>query len=182
MGAQNHDHGRKTWKVENQFVANTNFHPTPSDFGVPAANQSLGGVIQRLDVISATASDHTQTCLPQGSGSELGLTYVDAFAQHILSALRRRSNRLAESWRRAMKRGQGCLWHPWRDAYLHLHAEMVRRVSDEGAVERGRVVRITSDRNGDKADLADIAAGGVEIDPTCAWQVDLRPGMGRSAS
>src|SRR5207249_8954785 len=64
-----------------------------------------------------------------------------------------------------------------RDAHLHLHAEMVRREPDEGAVERGRVVRIADDRNGDKADLADAAARGVEIDPAGARQIDLRPGM-----
>jgi hypothetical protein len=42
---------------------------------------------------------------------------------------------------------------------------MVRREPDEGAVERDRVARIAHDRNGDKADLADAAARGVEIGP-----------------
>jgi hypothetical protein len=65
-----------------------------------------------------------------------------------------------------------------RDAHLHLHAEMVRREPDEGAMERDRVVRIADDRNGDKAALADVAARGVEIDPADARQIDLRPGMG----
>jgi hypothetical protein len=44
------------------------------------------------------------------------------------------------------------------------------------------VVRIAHDRNGDKTDLADAAARGVEIDPAGAWQIDLRPGRGRPAS
>src|SRR5438094_10292722 len=69
-----------------------------------------------------------------------------------------------------------------RGAHLHLHAEMVRREPDEGAVERDRVVWIADDRNGDKADLADAAARGVEIDPADARQINLRPGMGRPAS
>ena len=59
---------------------------------------------------------------------------------------------------------------------------MVRRGPDEGAVERDRVVRIAHDRNGNKPDVADAAARGVEIDPTGAGQIDLRPGMGRAAS
>jgi hypothetical protein len=46
-----------------------------------------------------------------------------------------------------------CLLRTGRDAHLHFHAEMVRREPDEGAVERGRVMRIADDRNGDKADL-----------------------------
>jgi hypothetical protein len=59
---------------------------------------------------------------------------------------------------------------------------MVRWEPDEGAVERDRVARIAHDRNGDKANLADAADRGVEIDPASARQIDLRPGMGRPAS
>src|SRR6266480_1815296 len=96
---------------------------------------------------------------------------------------RRRPNRLAELWvGGASGSSPDRLWRTGRDAHLHLHAEMVRREPDEGAVERGRVVWIADDRNGDKADLADAAARGVEIDPAGARQIDLRPGMGRPAS
>jgi len=42
---------------------------------------------------------------------------------------------------------------------------MVGRGPDEGAVERDRVVRIAHDRNGNKPDVTDAAARGVEIDP-----------------
>src|ERR1700730_1880270 len=49
-------------------------------------------------------------------------------------------------------------------------------------MERDCVVWIAHDRNGDKADLADASARGVEIDPAGPWQIDLRPGMGRHAS
>jgi hypothetical protein len=69
-----------------------------------------------------------------------------------------------------------------RDAHLHLHVEMIQRGPNEGAVERDRVMRIAHDRNGDKADLADAASRWLEIDPAGAWQIDLRPGMGRAAS
>src|ERR1700730_2118376 len=96
---------------------------------------------------------------------------------------RRRSNRLVELWPRgAVRSGPDRLWRTGRDTHLHLHAEMVRREPDEGAVERDRVVWIAHDCNGDKADLADAAARGVEIGPTGARQIDLRPGMGRPAS
>jgi hypothetical protein len=37
VGAQNHDHGCGFWKVVNQFVANTNLHPTSSDSGLLVA-------------------------------------------------------------------------------------------------------------------------------------------------
>ena len=59
---------------------------------------------------------------------------------------------------------------------------MVRREPVEGAMERDRVVRIAHNRNGDKADLANAAACGIEIDPAGARQINLRPGMGRPAS
>ena len=59
---------------------------------------------------------------------------------------------------------------------------MVRWEPDEGAVERDRVARIAHDRNADKADVAGTPARGVEINPTGARQIDLRPGMGRPAS
>src|SRR6266436_9281173 len=68
-----------------------------------------------------------------------------------------------------------------RDAHLHLHAEMVRREPEEGAVERDRVVWIADDRNGDKVDLADAAGCRIKIDPADARQINLRPGMGRPA-
>ena len=58
--------------------------------------------------------------------------------------------------------------------HLHLHAEMVRWEPDEGAVERDRMVRIAHDRNGDKADVADVAARGIEIDPADARQILFR--------
>ena len=44
------------------------------------------------------------------------------------------------------------------------------------------MTRIAHDRNGDKTDRAGASARGVEIDPTGAWQIDLRPGMGRPTS
>jgi hypothetical protein len=52
------------------------------------------------------------------------------------------------------------------DAHLHLHAEMVRRKSDIGAVKRDRVARIGDNRNGDKVDVADAAACWIEINPS----------------
>src|SRR3984893_15434205 len=89
-------------------------------------------------------------------------------------------NRLAELWPRgALRSGPDCLWRTGRDTHVHLHAEMVRWEPDEGAVERDRVARIAHDRNGDKANLADAADRGVEIDPATARQIDWRPGMGR---
>ena len=65
---------------------------------------------------------------------------------------------------------------------MHLHGKKVRTESNIGAVERDRVTGIAHDRNGDKTNRADAGAGGVEIDPTDARQVDLRPGMRRSTS
>lgn len=44
-------------------------------------------------------------------------------------------------------------------------------------MERDREVRIAHHRNGDKANLADAAARGVEINPAPTRQIDLRPGM-----
>lgn len=66
-----------------------------------------------------------------------------------------------------------------RDVHLHLHSEMIRRKSKKGAVKRDRVARIGRGRNGDQADVADAAAGRIEIDPTSAGQVDLRPSVSR---
>jgi hypothetical protein len=110
---------------------------------------------------------------------KLDLTHVDVFYQLTLSASRLR---LAETGPRgASCDGPDRLWRAGRDTHLHLHAEMVRWEPDEGAVERDRVVRIAHDCNGDKADVADAAARGVEIDPAGARQIDLRPGMGRPA-
>ena len=54
---------------------------------------------------------------------------------------------------------------------------MVRWDPDEGAMERECVARVAHDRNSNKADVADAAARGVEIDPPDARQIDLRPGM-----
>src|ERR1700674_1237241 len=100
-----------------------------------------------------------------------------------LTVSRPRSNPLGELCARgALGSRPDRLRRTGHDAHLHLHAEMVRREPDEGAVERDRVVRIADDRNGDKADLADAAARGVAIDPAGTRQVDLRPGMGRPAS
>src|SRR2546430_17308984 len=98
-------------------------------------------------------------------------------------ASRRRSSPLGELCARgALGSGPERLRRTGRGAHLHLHAEMVRREPDEGAVERDRVVWIADDRNGDKADVADAAARGVEIDPADARQIELRPGMRRPAS
>src|SRR2546430_2231586 len=36
MGAQDHDYGCGLWEVVNQFVADTNLHPTSPDLTVPA--------------------------------------------------------------------------------------------------------------------------------------------------
>src|ERR1700693_2286564 len=92
----------------------------------------------------------------------------------------RRSNRSTElSARGAFGNGTGRGWRIGRDAHLHLHGEMVRRKSDIGTVERGRMTRIAHDRNGEKAEPAGAAGRGVEIDPTGARQIDLRPAMGR---
>src|SRR5206468_11270364 len=84
--------------------------------------------------------------------------------------------------RGALGSGQERLGRTGRGAHLPLQPEMARREPDEGAVERDRVVWIADDRSGDKADVADAAARGVEIDPADARQIDLRPGMGRPAS
>ena len=59
---------------------------------------------------------------------------------------------------------------------------MVRRKSKKGAVERDRVARIGRGRNGDQANVADAAAGRIEIDPTSAGQIDLRPSMSGAVS
>src|SRR4030088_782967 len=86
-----------------------------------------------------------------------------------LSASRRRSNRLVKLWPRgAVRSGPDCAWRTGRDTHLHLHAEMVRWDPNEGAVERYCVAVIAHDRNGDKANLADAADRGVEIDPASA--------------
>ena len=81
----------------------------------------------------------------------------------------RRSNRSTElSARGTFENRIGRGWRIGRDAHLHLHGEMVRRKSDIGTVERGRMTRIAHDRNGDKTDRAGASARGVEIDPTGA--------------
>ena len=136
---------------------------------------------QPLNLQSATcAHERVEIEVP---ARKLDLTNVDAFHQRTLSASRRRSSPLGELCARgALGSGPDRVRRTGRGAHLHLHAEMVRREPDEGAVERGRVVRIADDRNGDKADLADAAARGVEIDPAGARQINLRPGMGRPAS
>ena len=63
------------------------------------------------------------------------------------------------------------------DTHLDLHAEMVRRKSDIGAMKRDRVARIGDNCYGDKVDLADAAACRIEINPSGARQINLRPGM-----
>ena len=57
---------------------------------------------------------------------------------------------------------------------------MVRREPEEGAMERKRITRIANDRNGNEIILADGAVCRIEIDPTGAWQINLRPGMSRA--
>ena len=77
--------------------------------------------------------------------------------------------------------GWGCgpdrLRSTGHNAHFHLHAQMVRRKSDKGAVKRDRMARIGRNRNRDKANVANGAACRIEINPTGAWQIDLRPGM-----
>ena len=63
------------------------------------------------------------------------------------------------------------------DAHLDLHAEVVRRKSDIGAMKRDRVARIGDNCYGDKVDVADAAACRIEINPSVVRQINLRPGM-----
>ena len=96
---------------------------------------------------------------------------------------RRRSRRLAKSSTCGrLGSGPDRLRRTGRDAHLHLHAKMVRGKSDKGAVKRDSVARIRDNRNGDKVDVADAAACRIEINPAGAWQIDLRPCMGRPVS
>ena len=46
-------------------------------------------------------------------------------------------------------------------------------------MKRDRVARIRRNRNRDKPNVANAAVRGIEIDPTCSWQIDLRPRMSR---
>src|SRR5580658_2769650 len=96
---------------------------------------------------------------------------------------RRRSRRLAKSSTCGrLGSGPDRLRRTGHDAHLHLHAEVVRGKSDKGAVKRDRLARIGHNRNSDKANVADAAARGIEIDPAGARQVDLRPCMSRLAN
>ena len=56
---------------------------------------------------------------------------------------------------------------------------MVRRETNERAVKRRCIIWIPDDRHGDKVDFPDLTAGGIEIDPSGAGQINLRPSMGR---
>ena len=47
-------------------------------------------------------------------------------------------------------------------------------------MERKRIARIANDRNGNEIILADGAVCRIEIDPTGARQIHLRPGMSRA--
>ena len=71
-------------------------------------------------------------------------------------------------------------WRIGRHVHMHLHSKMVRWESDKGTVEWRRMTRIAHDGDRDKTDRAGASTCGIEIDPTGAWQIDLRPGMGRS--
>src|SRR5271166_2745817 len=119
----------------------------------------------------------------RGPGSQARSRECRAFDPRSWSLSRRRSRRLANSTTRGRLRGgPDDVRSAGRDPHLHLHAEMVRRKSDKGAVKRDRVARIGHDRNGDNAGVADAAVGGIEIHPAGAWQIDLRPGMHRPSS
>src|SRR5260370_33569301 len=99
-------------------------------------------------------------------------------SRRSMSASRRRSSPLAELCARgALGSGPERLRRTGRGAHLHLHAEMVRREPDDGAVERERVGWIRDDRNGDKADVTDAAAPAADIDPSDARQIALRPAL-----
>ena len=101
---------------------------------------------------------------------------------HVRYLSRCRSRRLAKSSRSGrLGGGSDHLRSTGHDAHLHLHSEVIRRKSKKGAVKRDRVARIGHGRNGDQADVADAAAGWIEINPASAGQVDLRPRVSRPA-
>jgi hypothetical protein len=66
--------------------------------------------------------------------------------------------------------------------HSNLHSEMVRRVSNEGSVERYCLARIAHDCDGNEVNRAGAAARRIEIEPSRARQINLCPGMGRPAS
>ena len=96
---------------------------------------------------------------------------------HVGYLSRRRSSRLAKSSRCGRGGGPDHLRRTGHDAHLHLHAEVVRRKSDIGAMKRDRVARIGDNCYGDKVDVADAAACRIEINPSGVRQINLRPGM-----
>ena len=133
--------------------------------------------------VTAPPSDWQRHCAQlvrrnQDPGSEARSYPSHGFDPRSLSPSRRRLRRLAKSSRCGrLGSGPDRLRRIEHDAHLHLHAEMVRRKSDKGAVKRDRVARIGDNCNGDKADVADAAACRIEINPSGARQINLRPGM-----
>ena len=76
----------------------------------------------------------------------LDLKNADGFHQRNLPA---HSMRLAQLWvGGGLASGPDRILRAGRDAYLHVHAKIVRRDSDERAVERDRVTGIAHDRDG----------------------------------
>src|SRR3954447_8825845 len=63
------------------------------------------------------------------------------------------------------------------DLHLDRHAEEVAWRAGEAATERNGLAGITGNRNADQVASANQCVGWIELDPACARQVDLCPGV-----
>src|SRR6266446_798032 len=81
MGAQDHDYGCGLWEVVNQFVADTNLHPTSPDLTngprTQPSQRHRGGSFSPLNLQSATGA-HERVEVP---ARKLGLTTIFCSAQ-----------------------------------------------------------------------------------------------------
>ena len=95
----------------------------------------------------AARDPHTRVRQNRGPGSQARSRDCRAFDPLSWSLSQRRSPRLANSTTRGRLRGgPDHVQSAGHDSHLHLHAEMVRRKSDNGAVKRDCVASIGHDR------------------------------------
>jgi hypothetical protein len=95
MGPQNHDHGCGLRKVVNQFVANTNLHPTSFDLRSPSGQKTKPPRRRNSTIRSRRRGGSIGPDRPSATGAlkpveievpaqKLGLTSTNAFHQHTL--------------------------------------------------------------------------------------------------
>src|ERR1700731_2850285 len=154
MGSEDHDHRRRLWKVVDQFVTDTNLHPTFPGF----SGSSIDGAI-------GESADHRRA----NRGKTFWFRTVHVCSQRAAAS--------QYHPRACACRAVGPFRIGGSDLDLDGHLQIVRGKTSPSPMKWYRLARNAHRRDTYEVAVADNPACRIEIEPARAGQIDLDPGM-----